>query len=111
MQALLNVMDNARKYATGDRRLHVCTIVTPQAYEIVVRDHGPGIPKQERELIFERFHRGKAQSNGSTPGLGLGLYLSRAIMRHHGGDLRYEEAEGIGAQFRFTIPRQEGGGA
>lgn len=102
-QALLNVLDNARKYApqgplevelrlAGDRAL-VC-----------VRDHGPGVPSDERERIFERFVRGARQRSGSVPGVGLGLYLARGIVTAHGGTLACESPDGPGALFCFAFP-------
>jgi signal transduction histidine kinase len=86
-QAILNVMENARKYAAAGKDLSVQGAASGSGYRILVRDHGPGVPDDEREAIFERFRRGRAQADGSVPGVGLGLYLARAILRAHGGDL------------------------
>ena len=60
--------------------------------------HGPGVPAAERELVFERFRRGARERDGSTPGVGLGLYLARELLRRGGGDrllrrLRQEEGD------------------
>jgi signal transduction histidine kinase len=101
VQALLNVLDNARKYAAAGQRIEI----TQEGNEVVVRDFGPGVPAGERERIFARFQRGTAQQDGSVPGLGLGLHLARAIMVAHGGTLACEAPRdgGPGAAFVFRF--------
>jgi len=103
VQALLNVMENARKYAKVGKRLEVRSAAGNGRYELSVRDYGPGVPVEEQETIFQRFQRGRAQVHGSVAGVGLGLYLARTILRAHGGDLVCEQADG-GCRFRFTLP-------
>ncbi len=105
-QALLNVLENARRYAAAGGRITVATALGSDGFELRVRDHGPGIPDDERERIFERFRRGRAQRDGSVPGLGIGLHLARTILRDHGGDLRCVPPPdgGLGACFLFTLP-------
>ena len=67
--------------------------------------HGSGIDAGQREKIFERFHRAEAQHNGVIPGVGLGLYLSRVILRAHDGELAcVAPAVGPGAEFVFALP-------
>ncbi|MHC4899680.1 MAG: sensor histidine kinase, partial [Planctomycetota bacterium] len=107
VQALLNVMENARKYARSGKRLQVQSSAEDGQYQLIVRDFGPGIPDTEREMIFQRFQRGQAQIGGNIAGVGLGLYLARAILRAHGGDLSCEAADGGGTRFRFTLPIAE----
>ena len=108
MQALLNVLDNARKYASGGKRVEVATAVRGDAMEITVRDFGSGVPASEREQVFDRFQRGAAHQHGAIPGVGLGLFLARTIVEHHGGTLRCEApAEGTGACFVFSVPLSE----
>jgi K+-sensing histidine kinase KdpD len=63
-----------------------------------------GVPDGEREAVFERFVRGRDHAHGSTPGVGIGLYLARSIVRRLGGELRcVAPADGPGAEFRFTL--------
>lgn len=109
VQALLNVLDNARKYAAAGQRLEVTVENgSPAQYAVQIRDHGPGIPAGEREAIFDRFARGKAQQHGSIAGVGIGLYLARSIARRHGGELLcVAPADGPGALFVLTLPREE----
>jgi len=104
-QSLLAVFENARKYAGRAGHLEVHTACDDGAFTIAVRDHGPGVAADEREAIFERFTRGKAQQHGSVPGVGLGLYLARTIVRRHGGALTCAApADGPGCEFRFRLP-------
>lgn len=106
LQALLNVLDNARKYAASGGRIEVTAAPGDGAMHITVRDHGPGVPVAERESIFDRFRRGSAHQSGAIPGVGLGLHLARAIVQRHGGRLVCEAPAGggPGAQFTFTLP-------
>lgn len=107
VQALLNVLENARKYATGSERVVVRSSLQDGDIVIDVRDFGPGVAPTEREVIFERFKRGARQQDGSIAGVGLGLHLARSIVRAHGGDLVCREPEGDGAEFRLRIPTEE----
>ncbi|MEM7200389.1 MAG: HAMP domain-containing sensor histidine kinase [Planctomycetota bacterium] len=106
VQALFNVLDNARKYGAGGGVIELEGERNGAAYHVRVRDRGPGVAAAERELVFERFRRGARQADGSTPGLGLGLPLARAILRAHGGDLRLDPAasDRPGACFCLTVP-------
>jgi two-component system phosphate regulon sensor histidine kinase PhoR len=106
LQALLNVLDNARKYASRGGTIELRTEREGGRLAITVRDFGPGVPAGEREAIFARFVRGDAHRHGSIPGVGLGLYLARAIARRHGGDLvcRAPADGGPGAEFAFALP-------
>jgi two-component system phosphate regulon sensor histidine kinase PhoR len=110
LQALLNVLDNARKYAAGGGRIAVATSEAAGAFAIAVRDFGPGVPDDERETIFDRFRRGARHAHGAVPGVGLGLHLARQIARRHGGELCCARpTDGPGALFTFTLPCGEGG--
>lgn len=106
LQSLLNVLDNARKYAAGGDRLDIQVSRRECTCEVLVRDHGPGIPESERRTVFDRFQRGARHVDGSVPGVGLGLYLSRTILRNHGGDLEAIAPRdgGPGVCFRFALP-------
>jgi two-component system phosphate regulon sensor histidine kinase PhoR len=107
VQALLNVMDNARKYAMAGGRLEVSSRGENGTYFLSVRDHGPGIGAADREVIFDRFARGTEQKNGAIAGVGLGLYLARTILRAHHGELSCATPPDGGAEFVFSIPLAE----
>lgn len=72
--------------------------------EVAVMDHGPGVPPESAEKVFERFYQVDDVLHHSKPGVGLGLYVARQIVAAHGGSLGYEPREGGGSVFRFTIP-------
>lgn len=104
-QALRNLLENARKYAGAGSSVEVTTSQRGGTFVVRVQDSGPGIPAAERDRVFERFVRGSRHTDGSVPGVGLGLFLSREIARRHGGELRCVEPEdAAGAAFELTIP-------
>lgn len=76
----------------------------PQSYQITVTDDGKGLPLGMEEQIFERFTRGDSES--STTGLGLGLALSRDLVKHLGGSLSANNVQPHGAQFVIVLPWQ-----
>ncbi|WP_163991735.1 PAS domain-containing protein [Pyxidicoccus caerfyrddinensis] len=107
-QVLTNLLSNAMKYASGQP---VELSVEPDGGTavIVVRDWGPGIPREAQARIFERFER--ATGEHARASLGLGLYISRQIARAHGGDLSVEDPpEGPGTRFVLRLPRDSGQG-
>jgi signal transduction histidine kinase len=75
-----------------------------EAITISVRDHGIGIPQDQREKIFERFYRAVDPSTNPIPGLGIGLYLVAEIIKHHGGMITVESAMGQGSTFHVALP-------
>jgi two-component system sensor histidine kinase KdpD len=70
--------------------------------QVSVCDHGPGVARGQEEAIFEKFTRGNVES--STPGMGLGLAICRAIVEAHRGRIWVEADEAGGARFTFTLP-------
>lgn len=109
IQAFVNVMDNARKYASEGGTLDVESVRENGHLVVRMRDHGPGVDPCEREAVFDRFQRGTPQADGSIPGVGLGLYLARTIVRAQGGDLSCVAPPdaGPGACFEFTLPLED----
>ena len=101
---LLNLLNNAINY-TG-RRGEVVVTLGGQGGEVTleVADDGPGIPTDEQELIFERFHRLPASENDSSRGAGIGLALVREATRAMNGRLELESVEGEGSRFRIHLP-------
>jgi signal transduction histidine kinase len=101
-QAVINLLDNAAKYSGDSRKIEVRMDVRDQSVSVEVEDHGVGIPKSEREKIFERFYR---IANGSGKGgYGLGLFMVRRIMHAHGGRAEVESEPGRGSRFRLVFP-------
>jgi len=89
-QAIANLIDNAIKYGTTEEpEVEVTATDKGAAVEIVVSDHGPGVPVSDRERVLDRFVR--LEASRSEPGSGLGLSLVAAVARLHGGSLRLED--------------------
>jgi two-component system, OmpR family, phosphate regulon sensor histidine kinase PhoR len=111
--AVINLLDNALKYAPHTGTVTIRTRKEGGAIAIRVIDNGPGVPPDERERIFERFVRGASASQrdgGSSPpvrGSGIGLALVKHIAESHGGRAWVESSSGQGSTFVVTIPSQE----
>lgn len=89
-RAVLNLMDNAAKWSpSGGRVVVTMRQFDPSHVELVVSDYGPGIPPQERRLVFERFYR--STTARSLPGSGLGLAIVKQVVINHGVLLRVED--------------------
>jgi signal transduction histidine kinase len=103
-QVLWILLDNAVRYAPSGP-VHVTIEPTDgSTLAVRVRDEGPGIPQSERGLVFRRFQRGSTARGHD--GTGLGLDVARRLLRTMGGRIRYEDGEGGGATFAFTIPAE-----
>ena len=104
--ALLNLLENAGKYAPGESPIHVtlkpCHKEGVPGLEWHIEDSGPGVPPGMEERIFEKYTR-VSESSG-TAGLGLGLYLVRHIFKHHGGSASAESGRSTGACFIVWLP-------
>ncbi len=107
-QVVTNYLTNALKYSPADHPVEVGIAVEPGQARVWVRDFGPGLPAEEQEHIWERFHRvqGVEVQSGAGVGLGLGLYISRMIVERHQGQVGVESALGAGSTFWFTLPLQ-----
>lgn len=104
-RAVRNLVDNARQHAQAVVRLHLVPGVGGAPHQVVVTDDGPGIPPEELERVFDRFHR-LDPSRSRPGGTGLGLAIVRGIARTHGGDAVAETVPGGGALVRLTLPAQ-----
>ncbi|MFP4055418.1 MAG: sensor histidine kinase [Candidatus Brocadiia bacterium] len=108
-QILLNLVDNACKYASRaeDKRIHLVASAADGSVVLRVRDHGPGIEPGELPHLFRAFSKSARDAAHSAPGVGLGLALSRRLARDMGGDLRLEPSVEDGACFLLTLPAAE----
>lgn len=105
---LFGLLDNAVKYAHPDTPIRIDIDADPQRPGVVwqIRDYGPGIPRDKRDVIFERYRR--LDESSGQPGLGLGLTLSRQIVEQHGGQLRLDDGGWPhGACFTVWLPQVE----
>jgi signal transduction histidine kinase len=102
-QIVTNLIDNAIKYSPAGDEVEVTVRPTGDAVRVVVTDHGPGIPRDQQGLIFEKF--GRAEVPGSSkPGTGLGLFIAQSIAEAHGGTLDVRSEPEAGATFVLTLP-------
>jgi Na+/proline symporter/nitrogen-specific signal transduction histidine kinase len=105
MQVMLNLLSNAAKFCdAGDGWIGVRLAAQNGKLLVSVRDNGPGVRLEDREIIFEKFRQGGDTLTGKPQGTGLGLPISRKIISHFGGRLWLEDAPGKGSQFAFTLP-------
>jgi len=104
-QVLYNLLNNAVKYSPRGGTIRVGGQALDREVLVYVSDEGIGIPKEEQDHLFQRFYRVDSGLRRQTPGVGLGLYLSRAIIEAHGGRIWVESEAGKGATFYFTLPR------
>ena len=102
--ALLNLMQNAFKYAGEEKRIAVRAKAEPRGVAIEVEDNGPGIPVRERKRIFERFYRVDGLLTRQTEGSGLGLSLAKRIVEAHGGKISVRSELGKGSCFTMHLP-------
>jgi signal transduction histidine kinase len=102
------LLDNAMRYAPPGEPVRVCPLDAGDQVVIEVVDRGPGIPEEEREHVFERFHRGRSATSAS--GFGLGLAIGRELAERMGGRLDLADPDdGVGA--RFVLGLQAAGPA
>jgi signal transduction histidine kinase len=107
-QMVRNLIDNAEKYSRGAIDRHIEVTVTEGRIDaqatvtLSVRDHGPGVPESDQDLIFDPFSRSSAETD--TSGLGLGLSVVRTLARAHDGDVGYVAPATGGAAFVVWFP-------
>ncbi len=108
VSALFNLLDNAVKYSESGSPVEITVSTNDTELEIVVRDHGIGIPSRDIDRIFERFYRVDRARSRETGGTGLGLAIVRHVAVNHGGDVRVDSRQGEGSTFTLTLPRHHG---
>jgi signal transduction histidine kinase len=100
-RAISNLVDNAIKYGG---KADVALAAETGRVVITVEDEGPGIPRSEREKVFEPFYRIGNARDPSTGGVGLGLSVTRSIVWEHGGDISLATRKGGGLTVRVDLP-------
>jgi len=103
-QVLRNLIRNAVTHTRARDRIVILARPHEGRLEISVSDTGPGIPPEQLEDIFERFHRVDAARSRDRGGSGLGLAIARAIVDAHGGRIYAESTPGHGATFHVDLP-------
>jgi signal transduction histidine kinase len=102
--AVTNLLANAVAYSAGENRIAVAARARSGFAEIAVTDSGIGIPRPERQRVFERFYRVDQSRASSTGGTGLGLAIVKHVASNHGGSVTVWSEEGLGSTFTLRIP-------
>jgi signal transduction histidine kinase len=105
-EVINNYVTNALKYSPEDQPVEVRLEKKGDKARFSVHDHGPGLSPSEEAHIWGRFHRveGVKRQRGFAVGMGLGLYICRAIFEQHQGEVGVESVKGEGSTFWFTLP-------
>ena len=104
-QAVDNLVSNALKFTPRGGAVTVGLAADRSAVTISVRDTGMGIPPDEVDRLFTRFFRASTATRNAVPGVGLGLNITKAIVTAHGGWMDVASEEGVGTEFRVSLPR------
>ena len=105
-QVIENLLANAVKYSPDGGAITVHVAGTDDEARLAVIDEGIGIPPEALARIFERFYRADAGVAANRKGLGLGLYISKALVEAHGGTIAAESRSPTGSAFSVTLPRE-----
>lgn len=105
-RVVTNLVENAIKYG-GDGSIEVSTLNGRDGVHLSVKDHGPGIPYEQHDVIFERFTQLQPHATRSKGGAGLGLSIVKGLVEAMGGRVWYEPTLGGGATFTVSIPTSE----
>ncbi len=104
MQVMSNLLSNAAKFSPPQGRIGILLIRRGHGFRITVRDEGEGIPDNFRGRIFQKFSQAEPSDGRRKGSTGLGLYIAKAIVEHHGGSIGFESAPGRGTTFMVDLP-------
>ncbi len=99
-----NLLDNAMRYTQPGDFIEITVDRNNDEVVVAIRDNGPGIPPDKLEAVFEKFYRIRKDTSASGRGSGLGLPISKEIIKAHRGSIWAESSEGRGSTFKFTLP-------
>jgi two-component system, OmpR family, sensor kinase len=102
--AIENVLRNAVRYSPSDTTVEMQIARAGSGLEIVIRDHGPGVPAADLERIFEPFYRVAESRDRDSGGEGIGLAITSQVMKAHGGSARAANANSGGLEVRLSLP-------
>ncbi len=105
MQVVHNLLENAIRHTPAGGDVTVGLEADPSELRLWVADTGPGVPPEERDRIFDRFHRLDASRSRASGGSGLGLAIVKSLVEAHGGRVWVESRAGEGSRFTVALPR------
>jgi two-component system OmpR family sensor kinase len=103
-QVLVNLLTNARVHTPRGTAIDVAVEIDRGRAVMRVHDHGPGIPAEHRQKVFDRFYRADPSRSRATGGSGLGLSIVSSIVAAHGGEIRLDSEEGEGTRIEVRLP-------
>jgi signal transduction histidine kinase len=103
-QVLTNLLSNAIKYSPDGKKVIIKLDPNPGRLVVSVQDFGIGIARSYRKSIFDRFYQIESTDSKPSTNLGLGLYIAKELVEHHGGKIWVESKEGGGSTFFFKLP-------
>ena len=103
-QVIHNLLDNAVKFTPSKGRIRVATSITENKVRIRVQDTGIGIDKSHKEKIFQKFYQVDNSISRQWGGAGLGLYIAKAVINMHNGDIELVDSSKKGTEFVITLP-------
>jgi len=101
---LKNIFSNCRKYVPENGKIKLTVLREEEFIKTIITDNGMGIPKKEEKRLFEKFFRATNVLRTQTSGTGLGLYITKNIIKKHGGEIIIKSKEGKGTEVVFTLP-------
>jgi signal transduction histidine kinase len=104
IQVIGNLLSNALKYSPATTQVDVSISSYEGRARVTVTDRGRGIPADQIETVFEKFHRVEDPMTMTTGGTGLGLYIARQLARAMGGDVYLKSVLGAGSTFSLALP-------
>jgi signal transduction histidine kinase len=104
VQVLVNLLSNCIKYSPEGSPITTTAKLENEVLEVSIRDHGPGVPGERLERIFDIYEGADSRGIRGELGTGLGLAISKRILEGHGGSIRAELPQGGGTKFVFTLP-------
>ncbi|MBO4264472.1 MAG: HAMP domain-containing protein [Clostridia bacterium] len=103
-QVIVNVISNSIKYTPDGGKIDVSAEANKMRVSISVKDNGTGIPKEDKDKIFDRFYRVKKDRNRDTGGTGLGLAIAKEIVEAHHGSIKIDSDVGVGTEITISLP-------
>lgn len=106
-QVIGNLLTNAMKYSPEGTPIRLLARCNSNGLSVLIRDEGPGIPEEQRDIIFERFGRAQSDASKMAKGTGIGLYVSKMIVEEHGGRIGVTSKLKSHTTLHFWIPAEQ----